>query len=127
MADFSILDRADQETDAPDWVIRVGIAILFGIAGSEKFFSAPYSGWVKMFHQIGWGDWFRICTGVVELVGAALVLIPRTVSAGIAVLVVTMIGAAAVHAAILRDGAVTAVPVVLAAGLAGFGIIRRRL
>ena len=28
MADFSILDRADQETDAPDWVIRVGIAIV---------------------------------------------------------------------------------------------------
>src|SRR5689334_11930273 len=64
MTELRLLD-VGRESDGPDWVIRIVIAILLGIAGSEKFSNAPYSSWVRMFNQIGWGDWFRYFTGVV--------------------------------------------------------------
>jgi uncharacterized membrane protein YphA (DoxX/SURF4 family) len=126
MAELRLLD-VDHESDGPDWVIRIAIAIMLGIAGSEKFSNAPYSSWVKMFNQIGWGDWFRYFTGVVELTGAALVLIPHTVTIGLALLACTMAGAAITHVAILRDGAVAAVPAVIALGLVGFAVLRRKM
>lgn len=124
MAELRLLDVAD-EVDGPDWVIRIGFAVLLGIAGSEKFQSQ--GSWVKIFQQIGWGDWFRYFTGVVELLGAALVLVPRTVTIGLALLASTMVGAAVVHVAVLKDGAVAAVPAVIAAAMVGFGALRRRM
>ena len=73
-----------------DWVMRGGIALLFTSAGAEKF--TPE--WVTLFQQIGFGQSFRYFTGVVEILGAALVLIPWTVTAGLALLACTMASAA---------------------------------
>ena len=61
-----------------DWLLRGGIAVAFIIFGAEKFPSNPGSPWVRLFQQIGVGPWFRYFTGTVQLVGACLVLIPRT-------------------------------------------------
>jgi len=119
-----VFDEAG-EADAPDWVIRVAFAVLLGIAGSEKFQSN--GSWVKIFQQIGWGDWFRYFTGVVELLGAALVLVPYTVTIGLTLLACTMVGATVVHVAVLKDGAVAAVPAVIACAMVGFGFLRRRM
>jgi len=124
MAELRVFDVAG-EADAPDWVIRVVFAVLLGIAGSEKFQSN--GSWVKIFQQIGWGDWFRYLTGVVELVGAGLVLITYTVTLGLALLSCTMLGATVVHVVVLKDGAVAAVPAVIACAMVGFGILRRRM
>lgn len=124
MAELRVLDDAT-ESDGPDWVIRIAFAVLLGIAGSEKF--QARGDWVKIFDQIGWGVWFRYLTAVVELLGAALVLIPYTVTLGLALLAGTMIGATVVHVAILKDGAVAAVPAVIACAMIGFGILRRRM
>jgi uncharacterized membrane protein YphA (DoxX/SURF4 family) len=46
-----------------------------------------------MFQQIGAGPWFRYSTGVVEVLGGILVLIPRTATTGLALLACTMAGA----------------------------------
>ena len=73
-----------------DWILRGGIALLFVSAGFAKF--TP--GWIELFQEIGWGDWFRYFTGVVEILGGILVLIPRTVTAGLALLGCTMASAA---------------------------------
>jgi uncharacterized membrane protein YphA (DoxX/SURF4 family) len=73
-----------------DWVLRGGIALLFASAGTEKFSDQ----WVKLFQEIGWGDWFRYFTGVVEILGAVLVLLPWTVTVGLALLAATMASAA---------------------------------
>jgi uncharacterized membrane protein YphA (DoxX/SURF4 family) len=73
-----------------DWVMRGGIGLFFVSAGAEKF--TP--GWVKLFQEIGVGQWFRYFTGVVEILGGILVLIPWTVTAGLALLGCTMASAA---------------------------------
>ena len=73
-----------------DWIVRGGIALLFASAGADKFTPT----WVTLFQQIGFGEWFRYFTGVVEILGAVLVLIPWTVTAGLALLACTMASAA---------------------------------
>jgi uncharacterized membrane protein YphA (DoxX/SURF4 family) len=73
-----------------DWVVRGGIAFFFISAGVEKF--SPH--WVKLFQEIGAGQWFRYFAGVVEILGGLLVLIPWTVTAGLALLACTMGSAA---------------------------------
>jgi uncharacterized membrane protein YphA (DoxX/SURF4 family) len=73
-----------------DWVVRGGIGLFFIWVGADKF--SP--GWVELFQQIGFGQWFRYFTGVVEILGGILVLIPWTMNAGIALLACTMASAA---------------------------------
>ena len=124
MAELRVLDAVG-ESDATDWVIRVAFTVLLGVAGAENFQSQGE--WVRIFDQIGWGVWFRYFTGVVELLGAALVLVPLTVTIGLALLACTMIGAAVVHVVVLKDGAVAAVPGFLACAMIGFAILRRRM
>jgi uncharacterized membrane protein YphA (DoxX/SURF4 family) len=73
-----------------DWVLRGGIALFFVSAGADKF----TSGWVQLFQEIGFGQWFRYFTGVVEILGGVLVFIPWTVNVGLALLACTMASAA---------------------------------
>ena len=77
-----------------DWAMRGGFALLFFSAGWEKFDSTPGGTWAQLFQQIGLGQWFRYFTGVVEILGAALLLIPWTVPAGLFLLASTMLSAA---------------------------------
>ena len=76
-----------------DWAVRICIAVFYVYVGAVKFSNAPGSEWVKIFQKIGFGQWFRIFTGVVEVLGGVLVLIPWTVTAGLALLACTMLGA----------------------------------
>jgi len=73
-----------------DWMIRGSVSLIFILAGADKF--GP--NWVDFFRQVGIGQWFRYFTGIVEVGGAILVLIPRAVSAGLALLGCTMATAA---------------------------------
>jgi len=75
-----------------DWFARGGIALAFVVFGWEKF--PADSMWPKFFQDVGLGQWFRYFTGVVEILGGVLVLIPRTAAAGLALLAVTMASAA---------------------------------
>jgi putative oxidoreductase len=77
-----------------DLVLRGGIALCFLLFGAEKFPSGPGTPWVKLFQEIGFGQWFRYLTGVVEILGGVLVLIPFTARAGLALLCATMAAAA---------------------------------
>ena len=79
-----------------DWILRIGIAVAFSLFGSEKFPSDPGSPWVRLFHEIGAGQWFRYFTGVVEILGGVLLLIPWTVTIGLALLTCTMASAAVI-------------------------------
>jgi putative oxidoreductase len=81
-----------------DWMIRGAIAVAYIAFGVDKF----GAGWTKFFDQVGFGQWFRYCTGVVEILGALLVLVPRTVEAGLALLACTMAGAALIVTLIIH-------------------------
>src|ERR1022692_3826214 len=84
MAELKLLTDSEPRNPMGDWVVRGGVAVFFVIFGMEKFSSDPGSHWVKLFEQIGAGVWFRYFTGVVEVLGGLLVLIPRTALAGLA-------------------------------------------
>lgn len=77
----------------PDWAARVVVFVVFLFFGTGKFTSNPNGPWVVQFKELGFADWLRYLTGVFEVLGAFLVLIPQTVSAGLILLMATMTGA----------------------------------
>ena len=90
-----------QKADVVGVVLRLWLAIAFGLFGYEKIVGDD---WVEMFRQIGFGDWFRYFTGGLQVLGASLMLHPRTARSGAAVLAATMLGAMGVHVFILPTG-----------------------
>jgi putative oxidoreductase len=83
------------------WILRLGVAAVFLSVGADKF--ETNSMWVKLFDQIGFGSWFRYLTGILQVTGAVLVLVPRTFLIGIGILACTLAGATTVW--IVRFGA----------------------
>jgi len=99
--------------DAAFWVIRFGVALIFVSIGLDKFDSHPGSEWVLIFARIGLGQWFRVFTGVAEVLGGVLMGPRRTSRLGAIVLAATMLGAAAAHLTVLRDPLAALIPLVL--------------
>src|SRR5258706_9421095 len=57
------------------WALRLLLALAFGAAGAAKLAGAVQM--IQVFDLIGIGQWFRYVTGVVEVAGAGLPLVPR--------------------------------------------------
>jgi uncharacterized membrane protein YphA (DoxX/SURF4 family) len=108
-----------------DWILRGCIAVVFVVFGAEKFPAGPESTWVNLFQQIGAGQWFRYFTGVVEVLGGVLVLIPWTVTIGLALLACTMASAALILAFVIGRPGDMIVSVGCLIGLAAFWWGRR--
>jgi len=109
-----------------DWMFRGAIALVFVLEGTEKFSSDPHSSWVRLFQQIGMGQWFRYLTGAVEVLGSVLVLIPWTVTAGLALLACTMAAATLIVLFVIGRPADSVFPGIFFLGLAAFYWSRRR-
>jgi putative oxidoreductase len=103
MTDLHLLPERESDRAFPDLAIRLGVAVLYLVLGLGKFSSSPGSHWVVMFNQIHAGSWFRYGTGVVECVGALLVLIPRAAFFGLLVLSCTMLCASLIVAFVLHQ------------------------
>ena len=75
--------------------VLIALRILFGLAfvaaAAMKLTSQPQM--VAEFDTVGLGQWFRYATGVIELVGALLLVRPRTVTLGAGLLTCVSIGA----------------------------------
>jgi uncharacterized membrane protein YphA (DoxX/SURF4 family) len=104
MADLKLLPEAEPRNAVGEWMIRIAVAVFYLIFGLEKFSNDPASHWVRLFREIGAGDWFRYSTGYVEVGGALLVLIRRTALVGLVVLALTMAAAALIEAFVLGRG-----------------------
>jgi putative oxidoreductase len=89
------------------WVLQGIVAAAFFAAGGAKLAGAPFM--VQLFGQIGIGQWFRIVTGVVEIIGAVALLYPRLAPIGALWLGGTMVGAVATHLLILHTSPAPAV------------------
>lgn len=100
-----------------NWVLRAGVAIVFLGAGWEKFSTSPYSMWIKIFHDIGWGDWFRYLTGGWEMLGGLLFLVPRLTMVAAFLLCSAMTGAVATHIVVYRSVTNAIIPAGLLAAL----------
>jgi len=100
------------------WIPRVALAIVFVLVGALKF--DERSVYVRIFEQIGFGTWFRYFTGVVEIGGGLLLLVPRAAAVGFILNGCAMLGAIAFW--VLGGNPFAAmVPGVLLLLLVGFG------
>lgn len=86
----------------------IGVGALFIVIGYTKFNDDPASEWVRIFDQIGLGQWFRYVTGAVQIAGGILMAPRRTRTAGALMLATTMLGAAVVDVVILGSPLVIA-------------------
>ena len=105
------------------WALRVFLALIFVAAGLDKFLGAM---WVRVFNDIGFGQWFRYLTGIVEVLGGCLLLVPRVTVVAVPVLVCTMLGALLVHFTVVGIGPPSVAVSVLIALLVGLGLLHRR-
>src|SRR5690349_1267053 len=97
----------------PAFLVRLGVALVFVMFGFDKFDSRPNSEWVSIFARIGFGQWFRVVTGCVEIAGGVLLLPRATGRAGAAILGATMLGAAVAHLTVLGDPFAAIAPLLL--------------
>jgi putative oxidoreductase len=81
---------------------RLGLGLLFVLIGYSKLDSNPRGEWVRIFEQIGLGQWFRYLTAALQVLGGILVLFPQTLTAGAAMLACTMLGATFIDAFVLH-------------------------
>lgn len=122
---FEQTNLAEPKSTLVDWILRGVVAAAFILFGIDKFPSGPQSEWVKLFQQIGAGQWFRHFTGIVEVLGGLLVLIPRTAMAGIALLACTMASAVFILVFVLGRPADCIVSGGFLIGLVAFWVSRR--
>jgi putative oxidoreductase len=78
-------------------VLSVLLTLAFMIAALPKLLGAHV--WVVKFINWGYPNWFPFAIGSLELLGGALLLIPRLARYGAIVLGVIMVGAAYTHLA----------------------------
>jgi putative oxidoreductase len=91
------------------WVLRVVMGLAFLAAGGSKLAGAPAM--VAMFAKIGFGQWFRILTGLLEVAGAIGLFVPRFAVYAASMLGVVMVGAVGFH--LTRLGGNPVPPIVL--------------
>jgi|SRR5947209_5823053 putative oxidoreductase len=77
------------------WSLQVALAALFLSAGGSKLAGAPAM--VALFDAIGIGQWFRVVTGLIEVLSAVALLVPALAPFAALLLVSTMIGAITTH------------------------------
>lgn len=73
------------------WALKIVAALFFLRAGYSKLEGAERQ--IALFAMIGWGDWFRYTTGIIEIVGAALLAVPATGAFGALLLFGVSVGA----------------------------------
>jgi putative oxidoreductase len=83
------------------WVLQALLALAFVGAASGKLLGKPEM--VALFEAVGIGQWFRYVTGLMELTGALLIVVPRTKFFGAALLSMVMVGAVMTHLFILHN------------------------
>ena len=97
--------------DLIGWALRVLLAIVFLFEGVDKFGNRRL--WIRIFAEIGIGQWFRYATGMLEIIGGALLLIPRSTTTAVTMLGCTMLGAFLTHLTIIGIGPQSVVVAVL--------------
>ena len=77
------------------WILSALGALLLIAAGLPKILGQ--GGWTARFDRWGYPAGFVVVIGVVEVVGALMLLIPRLAALGAAILTVVMLGATGTH------------------------------
>ena len=108
-----------QVTNIILWVLQIGAAAMFLMAGFSKLSGAQQM--VDMFNVIGLGQWFRYLTGSMEVIGALMLLIPRLSGVGALLLVCVMIGAVITHLFVIGGSPVMAIVLLVVSIIIAWG------
>ena len=68
--------RSSKALNITFWILQGLLAAAFLVAGTRKLAGAQMQ--LAIFEKIGLGQWFRYFPGGLEVIGAILVLVPRT-------------------------------------------------
>jgi putative oxidoreductase len=69
-------------------MLELAMGVLFLYLGGTKLLGSTAA--VRLFHDYGWGQWFRYVTGVIELAGALLLIVPRLARASALMMVMVV-------------------------------------
>lgn len=104
------------------WVLRVLLAALFLFAGVLKLIGVEME--VEVFALVGWGQWLRYATGLAEIVGAVLLLVPSVSAFGALILLAVDVAAFGAQILVLHQDWIH--PVVIGVLLAALLYVQRR-
>ena len=96
-------------------LLEFAMGVLFIYLGSAKLLGSPAA--VRLFHDIGWGQWFRYVTGVVELTGGLLLIVPLLAGASALLLMAVMMVATVIELFVLHRPPVAATACLCAHGV----------
>ncbi|WP_067697647.1 DoxX family protein [Nocardia jejuensis] len=106
------------------WTLQILFGVFFIVAsGLPKLIGQSDA--VEAFREIGWGEWFRYFTGVVEVSGGIGLLVPRLSGPAAAGLSITTVLAAATQAFLLGNPTLAPFPLILAVMFAWIAYERR--
>ena len=77
------------------WTLQILLAVLFLLQAWMKLSGS--STWIARFQRWGYPEHFYLVVGVIELLGAVALVVPRFTRFGAGALTVVMFGAAATH------------------------------
>jgi hypothetical protein len=101
------------------WALQGLLGLAFVGASAGKLLGAPDM--VALYDAIGVGQWFRYVTGILELSGAALVVVPRTKAVGAGLLASIMLGAISTHLFVLHNSPVAPLVLLVIASMVLWG------
>ena len=114
---MTIAERRARRIDAAVWILRVALASIFVIVGFVKIPGSIHPMWVRLFERIGFGQWFRYFTALVEIVGGMLMIVPSATMVSGLFLASTMVGALLVHISVIGVGVQTVFVFALLSGI----------
>src|SRR5882724_13434776 len=97
------------------WILQIGAAGMFLMVGFFKLSGDPQM--VGLFDAIGLGQWFRYVTGSLEVLGVALLLVPRLSGFGALLLVGVMLGAVPTHLFVVGGSPLPAIILLIVTGV----------
>ncbi|MEV5837728.1 DoxX family protein [Nocardia sp. NPDC052112] len=106
--------RPGKKMNTALWTVQILLALFFIIASSAPKLLGAHAA-VESFDTIGWGQWFRYFTGLVELAGGIGLLVPRLTGPAAVGLTITTVCAALTQVFLLGAPALAPFPLVLAA------------
>jgi uncharacterized membrane protein YphA (DoxX/SURF4 family) len=107
------------------WVLQIAAAGMFLMVGFLKLSGNPQL--VGLFEAIGLGQWFRYLTGTLEVVGAILLLIPRTSGLSALMLAAVMACAVGTHIFIVGGSPLMAIILLVVTSLVAWGRRQRTM
>jgi uncharacterized membrane protein YphA (DoxX/SURF4 family) len=91
-ANMTVEQCRARRLNAAVWILRIALALIFVVVGFVKIPGSIHPMWVRLFERIGFGQWFRYFTALVEIVGGMLMIVPSATLVSVALLASAMVG-----------------------------------